>query len=145
MAKSVSLKKGGMTDYEVNMMGTSELIQDLAMAYAERRMIDCCIDWLAGIEAAHDKKVMEAVFRVAALDCIKRDLGFYIKEKAIKPQAGANLIIAQNSLIKTMAANVDDLLALLAVPDDVLYAPLAGDYIGYFSQPNFGEVVAAKL
>jgi len=44
-----------------------------------------------------------------------------------------------------MSANAADLLKILAVPEDVLYAPLAGDYVGYFSQPNFGEVVAAKL
>ena len=35
-----ALKKQGMTDYEVNMMGTSELIQGLAESYGERRIID---------------------------------------------------------------------------------------------------------
>lgn len=88
---------------------------------------------------------METVFRVFALDCVKRDLSFYVREKAIKPTAGANLIIAQNSLIKVMAENVDDLLKLLNVPHDLLYAPLAQDYVSYFSKPNFGEVVAARL
>ena len=145
VAKSAELKKKGMSDYDINMMATSDLIQNLAMAYAERRALDCCIDFLNGISAAHDKKVMGAVFRVFAIDSIKRDLSFYINEKAIKPQAAANLLIAQNSLIKTMSASADDLLKLLGVPDDVLYAPLAGDYVAYFSQPNFGEVVAARL
>ena len=88
---------------------------------------------------------METVFRVFALDCAKRDLSFYVREKAIKPSAAANLIIAQNALIKQMAENVNDLLKLLNVPDDLLYAPLAQDYVGYFSKPNFGEVVAARL
>ena len=37
---------------------------------------------------------METVFRVFALDCAKRDLSFYVREKAIKPAAAANLIIA---------------------------------------------------
>jgi len=97
------------------------------------------------MDRAHDKKVMTGVFRVFALDCVKRDLSFYIKEKAIKPQAGANLIIAMNSLIKDMSANVEDLLKLLSVPYDILYAPLAADYVTYFSKPNFGEVVAARL
>lgn len=44
-----------------------------------------------------------------------------------------------------MAENVDDLLKLLNVPHDLLYAPLAQDYVSYFSKPNFGEVVAARL
>ena len=144
VAKSAALKKQGMTDYEVNMMGTSELIQSLAEAYGERRIIDCCIDFTKNL-SGKDKKVMEIVFRVFALDCIKRDLTFYVREKAIKPQAAANLIIAQNSLIKDMAENIEDLLKLLNVPHDVLYAPLAQDYVSYFAKPNFGEVVAARL
>ena len=105
-AKMAALKKAGASDYEINMMGTSNLIQDLAQAYGERRMLDSCIDFLASIQKPHDRKVMDAVFRVFALDAVKRDLSFYIREKAIKPQAGSNLLIAQNSLIKTMAANV---------------------------------------
>ena len=145
VAKMEALKKQGRSDYEVNMMGTSELIQDLAQVYGERRIMDCCLDFAASLDRPFDKTAMEAVFRVFALDCIKRDLSFYVREKAIKPQAGANLLVAQNSLIKEMAANIDDLLKLLNVPDDVLHAPLAADYVSYFSKPNFGEVVAARL
>ena len=126
------------------MMGTSDLIQDLAQAYGERRMIDSCIDFLGTLDG-ENRRVMEVVFRVFAIDCVKRDLGFYVREKAIKPMAAANLAIAQNSLIKDMAVSIEDLLKLLNVPDDVLYAPLAGDYVSYFSRPNFGEVVAARL
>ena len=85
VAKTAALKKQGMTDYEVNMMGTSELIQTLAEAYGERRIIDCCIEFAKSLTGAQDKKVMETVFRVFALDCIKRDLTFYVREKAIKP------------------------------------------------------------
>ncbi len=44
-----------------------------------------------------------------------------------------------------MNANIEDLILLLNVPDDILYAPLAQDYVKYFSKPNFGEVVAARL
>ena len=145
LAKMAALKKSGMTDYEVNMMGTSELIQGLAEAYGESRVIDCCIEFSAKITRPHDKKAMDSVFRVFALDCVKRDLSFYVREKAIKPSAAANLIIAQNSLIKDMSANIEDLIKLLNVPDDILYAPLAQDYVAYFSKPNFGEVVAARL
>ena len=88
---------------------------------------------------------METVFRVFALDCVKRDLAFYVKEKAIKPQAAANLIIAQNSLIKDLSSIIESLMTLLNVPDELLQAPLAQDYVSYFSKPNFGEVVAARL
>ena len=92
MAKEAAMQKKGVSPYDIAMMGTSNLIQDLAQSYGERRIIDCCIEWVNTITPAHDKRVMETVFRVFALDCVKRDLGWYVKEKAIKPQAGANLI-----------------------------------------------------
>jgi len=44
--KSAALIKAGMTEYEVAMMGTSELIQDLAQSYGERHILDSCIDFL---------------------------------------------------------------------------------------------------
>ena len=94
MAKMASLKKSGMTDFEVNMMGTSDLIQGLAQTYGERRIIDCCVDFLAETQGRQEKKLMETVFRVFGLDCIKRELSDYVKMGAIKPAAGANLLIA---------------------------------------------------
>ena len=129
MAKMADLKKKGATDYEINMMGTSNLIQDLAQVYGERRIVDSCIDFLTTIKTPLDRKVMDCVFRVFGLDCIKRDLSFYITEQAISPKAASNMLIAQNSLIKTMSANIEDLLKLLNVPDELLYAPLAQDYV----------------
>lgn len=94
LAKENALRKKGVSPYDVSMMNTSNLIQDLAQVYGERRMVDSCIEWLSSITTAYDKKVMNAVFRVAAIDVVKRDLGWFIKEKAIKPQAAANLMIA---------------------------------------------------
>lgn len=145
IAKENALRKQGVSAYDVSMMHTSNLIQDLAQTYGDRRMLDACIDWVNSISAAHDKKVMQGVFRVSAIDVVKRDLAWYVKEKAIKPAAAANLIIAQNSLIKDMSTNIGDLLKLLNVPEGVLMSPLAEDYVAYFSKPNFGEVVAARL
>lgn len=145
IAKETALRKQGVSAYDVGMMHTSLLIQDLAQAYGESRMLDSCIDWVSKISPAHDKKVMSGVFRVSAIDAIKKDLAWYVKEKAIKPAAAANLIVAQNSLIKDMSSNIADLLKLLNVPDHVLQTPLAENYVEYFSKPNFGEVVAARL
>ena len=139
------LAKVKISAYDISMYHTSDLIQDLAMAYGERRMIDSCVVFLSELTTTKTRKMMENVFRVFAIDCVKRDLGFYVAEGAISQKGAANLLIAQNSLIKDMAGNIDDLLVLLNVPEDVLYTPIAGDYVTYYSKPNFGEVVGAKL
>lgn len=88
---------------------------------------------------------MKIVFRVFAIDAVKKNLGYYITEGAISGAGAKNLITAFNSLLKYVAVNVNDLLTLLNVPQDVLYAPLAEDYVEYYSRPNFGEAVAARL
>lgn len=115
------------------------------MAYGERQTLEACIDFLNLIQHAESKKVMKIVFRVFALDSIKTNLGYYITEGAISNAGAANLISSQNSLIKYVAVNVNDLLAVLNVPHDVLYTPLASDYVDYYSRPNFGEAAASRL
>jgi len=145
IAKMTKLAKEKISAYDISMYHTSDLIQDLALAYGERFTLDTCIKFLDELTDTGSKKVMETVFRVYAIDCIKRDLGFYVREGAVSPKAGANLLIAQNSLIKDTSSNIADLVKLLNVPDDVLHAPIAGDYVKYFSKPNYGEVVAARL
>jgi hypothetical protein len=116
----------------------------MALAYGESRCLGQCEEFLGQITGP-TKPLVEKVFRVYAIDCVKRDIGFYISEGAISGKAAHNLLIAQNSLIKDMAAGIDDLITLLNVPEDVLHTPIAGDYVTYYSKPNFGEVVGAKL
>lgn len=52
IAKETRLRKEGVSAYDVSMMHTSNLIQDLSQVYGERRMVDCCIDWLNSISGA---------------------------------------------------------------------------------------------
>ena len=53
--------------------------------------------------------------------------------------------VTQMKLIKEVAANIEGLLASLNVPEDVLYVPIAKDYEKYYSAPNHGEVIGARL
>lgn len=144
VAKMGKLAKDKVHPYDIQMYHTSDFIQDLALAYGERRMIDACQVFLSEI-SGDSKKTMETVFRVFAIDCVKRDLALYVSEGAISQKGAANLLIAQNSLVKGMAEKIEDLVVMLNVPADVLYTPIASDYVTYYSKPNFGEVVGAKL
>ena len=68
---------------------------------------------------------MTTVFRVFAIDAVKKNLGYYISEGAISSVAARNLLVAFNSLIKQVALNINELVTVLDVPEDLLYAPLA--------------------
>lgn len=144
MEKTKSLKEDKISAYDISMYHTSDLIQDMSLAYAENRALGACADFLGQISGS-TKPLMEKVFRVFAIDCVKRDMGFYATEGAISTKGAANLLIAQNSLIKDLSAGIEDLVVLLNVPEDVIHTPIAADYVTYYSKPNFGEVVGAKL
>ena len=88
---------------------------------------------------------MEVVFRVYAIDSVKRELGFYLVQKAVNRVAAAALIETQNALIKKMASQINVLMKCLNAPVHALYTPIAADYVEYYSHPNKGEVIGAKL
>ena len=123
----------------------SDNIQALAMAYGERNTLEQSILMIENLQNEANVKVMNIVVRVFAIDTVKRDLGFYLRHKAINAGAARNLNETQNKLIKEVAANIEPLLASLYVPEDVLYVPIAKDYEKYYSAPNFGEIIGARL
>lgn len=145
VAKMGSLAKSGKSQFEILMRETSDTIQNLAMAYGERRTMEASLATLRKIKNEENVRVMTTVLRVFGLDCIKQNLGFYLVQGVVSREAAANLISLQNVLIKEVAANVDPLINSLSVPHDVLYVPIAQDYEKYYSEANYGEVVGARL
>jgi len=122
------------------MREVSDNMQDLAMAYGERNTIEACLLDLSKMKNAANIKVMTAVYRLFALECIRRDLGFYMVEKAISQDAAKNTTASFHNLVNFVADNVDGLVSSLNVPEHALYVPIAEDYEKYYSKPNFGEV-----
>jgi hypothetical protein len=125
------------------MREVSDNMQELAMAYGERNTIESCLMDLSKMKNAANAKVMTAVYRLYALECIRRDLGFYMVEKAISQEAARNTTATFHMLVNQVADNVDGLVHSLNVPTHALYVPIAEDYEKYYSKPNFGEVHGA--
>jgi len=92
-----------------------------------------------------NKKVMEKVFKLFGAEVIQRDLHFYILQGVVNHKASASLTPSRHLLIKEIANQVNDLMDCLNIPKHALYAPIAADYVKFNSQPNFGEVVGAKM
>ena len=116
------------------------------MAYGERLMIEACINFLAQVKNDANKILMERVFRIFAIDTVKKELGFYLINGAVSQVAAKSLVETQKVLIRETSKNINQLLEVLNVPEDCLYAPCAADYVDYYSRPNYGEAyVPAKL
>lgn len=143
--RMAALKKQGVSDFNILMRECSDNIQDLAMAYGERNTMEQAIASLAKYKNAENRKAMTVVYRVFGCDILKRDLGYYLKAQAVGRVAAKALIETQNELIKAMAANVDPLVGGLNVPHEQLYVPIALNYERYYSEPNYGEIIGARL
>lgn len=87
---------------------------------------------------------MEKVFRLFGAEMIARDLGFYMINGVVSKAAAEQLTVTRHQLIKDVAARATDLMDCLSIPKHALYAPIAGDYVKYNSEPNFGEIHGAK-
>jgi Acyl-CoA oxidase len=135
----------GKTPYEILMRETSDTVQDLAMAYGERHMIEQCLAFLPRVKNAANKKLMELVFRIQAIDTINHDASFYLLKGAISVPASKAMNETYKKLIKEAAQHVSVLLEILNVPAHALHAPIAADYVDYYSRPNYGEAYVAKL
>lgn len=140
-----ALQKEGKTKYQIMMREVSDNMQDLAMAYGERHTFEACIACLAKFKNGENKKVFTEVMRLFAVDAVRRELGFYMVEKAIGVEAADNSTATLHALNNSVASNVDALLVGLNVPDHALYAPIAGDWVKYYASPNYGEIHGARL
>jgi hypothetical protein len=83
--------------------------------------------------------------RLYALDIIERDLHHYMLAGVLSQKATKNVTKTKLALVKDLAKCTADILDCLNVPKHALHAPIAKDYVKYNAEPNFGEVVGAKM
>ena len=115
------------------------------MAYGERFTLQSCIDILPTIKCDQVRQQYELCFRIFALDIVLKDAGFFLVEGLLNPQALKLAQLTLIQLVKTLAVTTGDIIESMNVPTHALYTPIAGDYIKYNAEPNFGEVLNAKL
>ena len=140
-----TLSQQGKSRYQILMRETSDVMQDLALAFGERQTMQYCIDTLATMKNTTNKAVMTSVFRLFGAEIVNRDLSWYILQGAVGKQATKNLTDTRMSLIAEVAGQSDNLLDCLSIPKEQLLAPISGDYVKYNASPNYGEIIGAKL
>ena len=88
---------------------------------------------------------MTQVYRLFGSECIKLNLGYYLVHQVVSREAALKVANEIKSLVKAVASNVEGLLLSLNVPLEKLYVPIAQDYEKYYSAPNYGEIIGARL
>ena len=142
--KIAVLTKQKMTKFNILFRHTSNEMQELAMAYGERHTIEACVRNIARLKNAANAETLTVISRLFATECVRRELGFYLINKVVSPEAAKNTNKVRGELINYMHANINELIPCLNIPGHAIYAPIAADWEEYYSRPNYGEVTNAN-
>lgn len=69
------------------MRETSDNYQDLAHTHGERHCMEACMNTLGQMKNAENQRLMTSVFRLYGLECLRRDLAWYLVAGVISKQA----------------------------------------------------------
>ena len=86
---------------------------------------------------------MTLIFKVYGIECIRRDISWYLTQGVISKDALTSMSSTRSQLIKDIALRVNDILDCLSIAKHALNAPIASDYVNYNASPNFGEIIGA--
>ena len=135
-----SAKKKGESLYDTWMMQESDLIQGLAKAYAERVVMERCL----AVEDACEVGLRPMVAQIRALfaiDAIEKDLGWFCSHEVMTPKTGRRLEEFSRQLCRDIAPHALELCESFGIPDHMLPAPIANDWVGYNAFDNKGELL----
>jgi len=122
------------------MYDQSDLVQAAALAYAERLASEQFLDVITKADASL-QPVLDRLYRLYALDCIERDLGWYAISDAGLPSDMAKAVPSEaRRLCSELAPEALGLADAFGITDAMLTAPIARDWISYNEYDNQGEL-----
>eukprot|EP01136_Pigoraptor_vietnamica_P012831 Opistho-1_new@53178 len=133
----------GKALFDVWMYEESDLVQDVARAYSERLAFDTLTD-ATKQQPSSNHGVLNKVRSLYALDCVSRDVGFFMSSELVKPSEGEGLADSVRALCASGEQGIgNDLLSLVAafnIPEHSIAAPIASDWVDYNKGDNRGEL-----
>ena len=84
---------------------------------------------------------MTQICRLFALSSIEGNIGFYLTEKILSSDQGKAIGDISRSATAKLGTYALDLVKAFAIPDEIIYAPIANDWVKYNEGDNQGEIV----
>lgn len=126
--------------FDVWMRQESDLIQDTAMAFMEREVLEAS---LAHLDACSPslRFVMQNVVSLYALKTIEDALGWYLSEEILSPFVGRLVKEGVQKLCKALEPFSLTLVDGFGIPDHVIAAPIQQDWEKFNEIDNRGEIL----
>ena len=122
------------------MYQTSDNIQAAAKAFGERLVSE---RFMAVTESAsqENKEILNLLHRLYVIDILEKDLGWCLLAQVLPAAEAAKVNAEAADLCAQLAPNALALCDAFALPDEMLSAPIARDWIEYNVHDNLGELL----
>ena len=138
-----TMKKAGKEGmFDTWMYAESDLIQAAAKAYGERLISD---QFTMAIQKADAgvQPILCQLRHLYALDIIEKELGLFMLSGILPQEVAAGVNQAASELCKDLSPNALALCEAFAIPDTMLSAPIALDWVKYNEYDNQGELLSS--
>lgn len=134
-----TMKAGKEGAFNTWMFNESDLIQHAAWAYGERLIGE---QFGEAIKKADDslKPVLQQLRNLYYVDIIEKKLGWFLLSGLVSPEVAKTANATAAQLCKDISPQALPLVEAFAIPDNVLSAPIARDWVKYNEYDNQGEV-----
>lgn len=117
----------------------SDLVQGTAEAYGERQVMVASLD--AAKQCSYGlSQVINKVVMLYALSKLEANLGWYLYNRILLPEAGKAVPAAVRQLCSTLGAHSQTLVNSFGIPRHLVAAPIAGDWEAFNIGDNQGEL-----
>ena len=127
--------------FNIWMEQQSDAVQRTALAFGQRLAFERNIIALKHLKNDNAKKVLEKHIYLCGITWLERDLGFFLINKVINNEQGAQIGSIARKLCSETAQFCIETCESFGIPDEALHAPIALDWVGYNQYDNKGEVL----
>jgi len=144
LGESMQKKMGdGEKLFDVWMKQESDRVQNASRAYGERVILEQSIKQVKKMTGAN-KEVLRDIVRLYALRRMEVDVSFFLTRKFLTLAAGQSLSEELNRVCKVLAPHSLAIIAGFGIPEHVIQAPIALDWVKYNEADNKGELVGQQ-
>ncbi|EQC41657.1 hypothetical protein SDRG_01615, partial [Saprolegnia diclina VS20] len=134
---------GGKALFDVWMMEESLLVQEVALSYVERMAFEKVLESLDDPKHAAVRPVVAKIAKLYAASCVQRDLAWYVCNDVVTKDLGNSVDSAIKKLCGEEGLGEDalNLVHAFNIPEYVMAAPIALDWVQFNESDNRGEIV----
>lgn len=144
LAKKMAAVGAKEETFDVWMKQESDTVQALGMAYAERETIEASY---RVIQQAPESVsgILKPVVALYALKVIETNLGWYMSEGLLSTEVGRAVPQHIRDICKQLAPSAQRLCESFGIPDHLIAAPIATNWVDYNKVDNQGEMYGSMF